>query len=65
MVDLCISEKELTAIKETLLNTISKLPHNIFVGLCCFNRNVFIHDFENEVSLFTCLSGSEGIIFCI
>jgi hypothetical protein len=58
MVDLCISEKELAAIKATITATIEKLPKNIFVGLLCFNRNVFLYDFEDEYSKFTCLNGA-------
>ena len=42
MIDLCISEKELEAVKETLVNTIRNLPRNIMVGMLCFSRNVFI-----------------------
>lgn len=30
------------------------------MGLICFNRNVFVYDFEDEFAKFTCLSGSEG-----
>jgi Sec23/Sec24 trunk domain len=64
IVDLCISEKELAAIKTTLLATIDKLPKNIFVGLLSFNRNVFLYDFEDEYSKFACLSGAtEGTTF--
>lgn len=47
MVDLCLSAAELGAVKESILKVIEKLPHNLYVGLLCFNRNVFIYDFED------------------
>lgn len=60
VVDLCLSETELQGVKETMLKTIAKLPHNIYVGLIGFNRNIFICDFEDSHSKFVALSGSEG-----
>jgi len=33
----------MTALKQTLINTIRKLPRNIFVGLVSFNKNIFLH----------------------
>jgi hypothetical protein len=60
IVDLCLPQTELAAIKEVLLATIEKLPSNIYVGLLAFNRNVFIFDFEEEYAKFACLSGLEG-----
>lgn len=60
LVDLCLPETELAAVKEVLLAAVEKLPQNIFVGLLAFNRNVFLFDFEEEYAKFTCLSGQEG-----
>ena len=60
VVDLCITEKELEGVKETLLKVVSQLPQNIYVGLLCFNRNVFLFDFEEDYVKFACLSGKEG-----
>jgi hypothetical protein len=60
LVDLCLPETELAAIKEVLLAAVETLPQNIYVGLLAFNRNVFLFDFEEEYAKFACLSGLEG-----
>lgn len=57
--DLCIAPTELQAVKESLLKVVSQLPQNIHVGLLCFNRNIFLYDFEDNFTKFTCLSGNE------
>ena len=45
-------------VKESLLAVISKLPQNIYIGLMCFNKNLFMYDFEDAFTKFSCLSGS-------
>ena len=56
--DLSISKTELDAVKQSLKTVIEGLPHNLFVGLTAFNRNVFIYDFEDQNTKFYCLSGT-------
>ena len=65
LVDLCLPQSELAAIKEVLSEAVEKLPQNIYVGLLAFNRNVFIYDFEEEYAKFACLNGQEGTSFPI
>ncbi len=48
----------MVGLKQTLINTIRKLPRNIFVGLISFNKNVFLHQFSAENSKVIALSGS-------
>ena len=60
LVDLCLSASEWESVKEGLKGVVEKLPKNLYVGLIGFNRNVFIYDFEDEFTKFSCLNGAEG-----
>jgi hypothetical protein len=53
----------LEAVKQSLRKVIEGLPQSLYVGLLAFNRNVFIYDFEDQSTKFTCLSGIEGTSF--
>jgi hypothetical protein len=43
VVDLCISEKELNAVKEALVDVVSELPEFTNVGLITFNQYVYAY----------------------
>ena len=47
-----------------MIKTIKKLPQNIFVGLCVFNRNVMLCNFSDKEGSpsFVCINGNQGKI---
>lgn len=61
IIDLCISEDDMIGLKETLINTIRKLPKNIYAGLISFNRNVFLHQFSSQNGKIIAFNGNEGM----
>ena len=52
-----MSKEEIESVKETLINSIEKLPDNIFVGLMMFNYNVMLANFEEAEVSYVCFSG--------
>lgn len=44
VVDTCLIEEELTALKQSILKSLMLLPENAMVGLITFGRNVHIHE---------------------
>ena len=46
IIDTCLSEKEIEALKEILIETVKKLPQDIYVGLMLFNQNLLLANFE-------------------
>ena len=48
LIDLCVSQDELQAIKDSILQSIQFLPPNIHIGLITFNRCVFVHELSSS-----------------
>eukprot|EP00053_Salpingoeca_punica_P011142 m.99720 g.99720 ORF g.99720 m.99720 type:complete len:768 (+) comp15597_c0_seq1:109-2412(+) len=48
VVDLCLDEEDLQALKETLVLSLSLLPPNALVGLVTFGTTVQLHELNNE-----------------
>mgnify|MGYP000862435623 FL=1 len=44
LIDLCVSNEELQAIKDSMLECIQLMPSDFCVGLITFNRTVFVHE---------------------
>jgi hypothetical protein len=60
VIDLSMPEDEFSGLKSTLLNTIPKLPRNIFVGIIAFSRCVYVYDFAENALKFHCFNGHKG-----
>ena len=52
VVDICLSDKELNALKEELINVIRNLPIDgtTFVGLISFNQNVDVSELSSKIN---------------
>lgn len=48
VVDTCLEEEDLQALKESLQMSLSLLPHNALVGLITFGRMVQVHELSCE-----------------
>lgn len=59
MVDLCISEEELTAIKEEIGKVLAVLPPETNVGLITFNKFVQVYELVAKINTVYCVSGSK------
>ncbi|XP_042213684.1 protein transport protein Sec23A-like isoform X2 [Homarus americanus] len=49
VVDTCVDEEELAALKESITMSLSLMPANALVGLITFGRHVHVHVLANEV----------------
>lgn len=49
VVDTCVDEEELSALKESITMSLSLMPANALVGLITFGRHVHVHVLANEV----------------
>lgn len=57
VVDTCLDEEELGALKDSLQTSLSLMPQNALVGLITFGRMVQIHElgkFSLQVYVFFC-----------
>lgn len=50
VVDLCLSEKEINAVKEELVGVLKGLPQGMFVGLITFNRYVNVLELSSKIN---------------
>jgi hypothetical protein len=60
IVDLCVGNDEMEAIRETMVKTIRKLPEDLNVGMATFNKNVMLANFDGSEVEYVCLNGSEN-----
>ncbi|XP_037804576.1 protein transport protein Sec23A-like isoform X1 [Penaeus monodon] len=49
VVDTCVDEEELSALKESITMSLTLMPANALVGLITFGRHVHVHVLANEV----------------
>lgn len=48
VIDTCLDEEDLTALKETLQMSLSLLPPNALIGLITFGRMIHVHELGCE-----------------
>lgn len=53
VVDTCLDDEELGALKDSLQTSLSLMPQNALVGLITFGRMVQIHELGNEKTVLT------------
>ena len=59
LVDLCILEKEMEAVKQSLAEAVAAIPANgsYFVGLITFNKNVHVYELSSKINTVFCING--------
>ena len=59
IIDLCLSEEELEALKKEVLEIVANLPDETYIGIITFHKYVNLYDLPARLNTVFCLNGSK------